>query len=210
MKPVPLCLFVAVGFACASSLLWAQAPASRSEVWMGPSCYDNGKCFRELFEKPDEWKETRALIDELLYTDLNLKRQFTHEELQAWLPRLKEWNIKPNGLTKPRVGPQATSHAFAASPPALIPPSGSTADLVRHRSGNHLSAARCRRTQRGCVVFPDQHHRHEHERALLRSPHECAATFLPCHDHGEVTSNGRPIEIGPAAASRVCVGLGLV
>jgi hypothetical protein len=90
MKAVPLRLFVAVGFACASSLLWAQAPASRPPVWIGPPGYDQGQCFRELFEKPDEWKETRTLIDVLFYTDLNLKKQFTDEELQAWLPKLKE------------------------------------------------------------------------------------------------------------------------
>jgi hypothetical protein len=61
---------------------------------MGPPSFDMGKCFRELFEHPDDWKETRACIDVLFYTDLNLNKQFTDKELQAWLPKLKEWNIK--------------------------------------------------------------------------------------------------------------------
>ena len=48
-------------------------------LWMGPPSYDNGKCFRELFEKPDAWKETRAAIDVLIYADHWLHKQFTDD-----------------------------------------------------------------------------------------------------------------------------------
>jgi len=74
----------------------ATTPAGgpKPTVWMGPASYDGGKCFRALFEHPDEWKQTRSVIDVLCYTDLNLKKQFTDDELRAWLPKLGEWGIK--------------------------------------------------------------------------------------------------------------------
>jgi hypothetical protein len=46
-----------------------------------------------LFEKPDEWKETRSLIDVLFYADHNLKRQFTDDELRKWVGQLNEWRL---------------------------------------------------------------------------------------------------------------------
>ncbi len=75
---------------------------------MAPPGVDNGRCFRDLFEKPDAWKETRSLIDVVMYTDLNLKRHFTDEDLRKWFAQLAEWKlrlamevgaIKPWGLT---------------------------------------------------------------------------------------------------------------
>jgi|GEM_PF-4957229 len=39
----------------------AQAP--RPTVWMSPPGNENGKSFRDLFEHPDQWKETRAMAD---------------------------------------------------------------------------------------------------------------------------------------------------
>lgn len=70
------------------------AGAARPVVWMGPPSYDNGRCFRELFEHPDQWQETRALIDVLCYTDLNFNKQFKDDELRAWFARLQQWGIK--------------------------------------------------------------------------------------------------------------------
>jgi len=67
---------------------------AKPTVWMAPPAADNGKAFRELFERPDEWKQTRAAIDVLFYTDLNLQKQFTDDELGAWLPKLQQWRIK--------------------------------------------------------------------------------------------------------------------
>ncbi|MBI5396913.1 MAG: hypothetical protein HZA91_16580 [Verrucomicrobia bacterium] len=72
----------------------AQGGAARPEVWMGPPGQDNGRCFRELFEKPDEWKETRSLVDVLFYADHNLKRQFTDDELRKWIGQLNAWKLK--------------------------------------------------------------------------------------------------------------------
>lgn len=73
-----------------------KAPASPTPptVWISPPGIDNGKFLRELFEHPDEWKDTRSLVDVLFYTDLNFQKQFTDSELGAWFPMLKGWNIK--------------------------------------------------------------------------------------------------------------------
>ena len=77
---------------CSYSPLYAEA--TRPTVWIGPPGIENGKCFRELFEHSDEWKETRSMVDVLFYTDLNLKRQFSDDELRAWFGKLREWNVK--------------------------------------------------------------------------------------------------------------------
>lgn len=79
--------------ACAISCL-AQTSPARPEVWMGPPSCDQGRCFRELFQKPDEWKETRSSIDVVFYADHNLKRQFTDDELRTWFGQLNGWTLK--------------------------------------------------------------------------------------------------------------------
>jgi hypothetical protein len=65
-----------------------------SRLIMFPPGQDNGRCFRELFEQPDAWAQTRSLVGSLGYADHVLNRQFTDEELGAWLPRLEEWGLK--------------------------------------------------------------------------------------------------------------------
>src|SRR5580692_498231 len=72
----------------------AQPAGQRPTVWMCPPSFDGGKCFRELFEKPDDWQQTRKAIDVLGYADLNFNKHFSDEQLQAWLPKLSEWGIK--------------------------------------------------------------------------------------------------------------------
>jgi hypothetical protein len=72
----------------------AQTGGPRPTVWMCPPGHDNGRCFRELFEKPDAWRETRAAIDVLFYADLNLKKQFGDDDLRKWFGQLKEWKLK--------------------------------------------------------------------------------------------------------------------
>ena len=54
---------------------------------------NKGLCFRELFEHPDQWKETRALTDALLYADWMFS-DFTDAELKAWFGQMQQWNIK--------------------------------------------------------------------------------------------------------------------
>ena len=79
---------------CVFSRADAQAPQPQPSLWISPPGVENGKSFRDLFERADEWKETRALVDVLFFTDLNLKRQFTDEELRRWFGQMKEWNIR--------------------------------------------------------------------------------------------------------------------
>lgn len=62
-------------------------------VWMMTPSYDNGRCFRALFEHPEQWAETRSLIAGIGYADHCLRRQFTDDELRAWLPKLRQWNL---------------------------------------------------------------------------------------------------------------------
>lgn len=88
--PRLLCLIMV---ACWSISARAQDRASPA-VWMGPPSYDNGKCFRELFEQPDAWKETRSEIQVLMYADHWLHKQFTDNELQAWFVCLQNWQLK--------------------------------------------------------------------------------------------------------------------
>ena len=77
-----------------SAYLFAQTTSAKPAVWMNVPSQENGKCFRELFQHPDEWKQTRSMIDVFLYADHNLDRSFTDEELGAWLPMLNQWGIK--------------------------------------------------------------------------------------------------------------------
>ncbi len=74
----------------------AQPPRGKAKptVWMIPPSYDHGRCFRELFEQPEAWQETRLAIDVLGYSDLNINKQFTDDQLRAWFPKLQQWGIK--------------------------------------------------------------------------------------------------------------------
>ena len=72
----------------------ARGGSTKPTVWMIPPSYDNGKCFRDLFEQPDAWQETRSLIDVLGYTDLNVNKQFTDDQLRLWFSKLQHWRIR--------------------------------------------------------------------------------------------------------------------
>ena len=75
----------------------ASQPAAakpRPTVVMCPPSFENGRCFRELFEQPDAWRRTRGLVDSIGYADHCLNRQFTDEQLAAWLPMLTRWGLK--------------------------------------------------------------------------------------------------------------------
>ncbi|MFA6562222.1 MAG: hypothetical protein WCV00_09985 [Verrucomicrobiia bacterium] len=99
-RVVTLCVTVTV--------VLAQGTKEKPEVWMMPPGQENGRAFRELFEQPEAWKETRSLIHVLGCSDLNTKRHFTDDELKAWFAKMNEWGlkfamevgaIKPWGLT---------------------------------------------------------------------------------------------------------------
>ena len=72
----------------------AQTTGSKPVVWMGPPGAQDGKCFRELFVHPDEWKETRSIVDVLFYAGQNIDKQFKDEELKLWFAMMKQWGLK--------------------------------------------------------------------------------------------------------------------
>lgn len=61
---------------------------------MAPPSFDHGKCFRELFDRADAWKETRSVLDVLMYADHQLNRQFSDDELRTWFSQLRQWQLK--------------------------------------------------------------------------------------------------------------------
>ncbi len=77
-----------------SAALLSGAEPAAAMVWMMPPANDNGRSFRELFEKPDQWKETRGMIEVLGYTDLNLQKQFTDGQLKNWFGQMNAWGLK--------------------------------------------------------------------------------------------------------------------
>jgi hypothetical protein len=88
----PLLAISALSISLASAVAQQAKPAAT--VWMSPPGQDKGKAFRDLFEHPDEWKETRSLVDVLFVTDLNLKRDFTDDELTRWFGQMRDWKLK--------------------------------------------------------------------------------------------------------------------
>jgi hypothetical protein len=52
--PSVICLSLAAAPVCSPTLagIWAQGGQPQATVWMCPPGHDNGRCFRELFEKP--------------------------------------------------------------------------------------------------------------------------------------------------------------
>jgi len=79
------------------SRLSAQTPTSNPLplVVMGPPDIENGRCFRELFEHPDQWKNTRSVIDELPFPEHGFNdKNFTDDELKAWFAQMQKWGIK--------------------------------------------------------------------------------------------------------------------
>ncbi|MFI5381465.1 MAG: hypothetical protein ACHRHE_19375 [Tepidisphaerales bacterium] len=82
-----------ITFVVVASQSLAQ-PATRPAVAMYPPTQDNGRCFRELFEQPEQWKDTRSLISAVGYADHLLNKQFTDEQLGKWLPMLQQWGLQ--------------------------------------------------------------------------------------------------------------------
>jgi hypothetical protein len=83
---------------CAPSLHAQGAPAANPlplYVVGPPNSHDinQGLCFRELFEHPEQWQKTRALTNALLYADWAF-RDFSDKDLAAWFAQMQQWNIK--------------------------------------------------------------------------------------------------------------------
>lgn len=93
-KTANLTLPVLLALAAWTSPLLGQDGAAKPTVWMGPPSYDKARCFRGLFENPDAWWETRAVIDVLTCADHQLDRHFTDDELRAWFSQLRKWRLK--------------------------------------------------------------------------------------------------------------------
>jgi hypothetical protein len=90
-EPTAIILALLLGI---SALLPARAQTPKPSVWISPPSQNNAEAFRQLFEQPDGWKETRSLIDVLFITDLNLKRHFNDDELRAWFAKMNGWKLK--------------------------------------------------------------------------------------------------------------------
>jgi hypothetical protein len=83
---------LAAGLA-APALTLGQAPPRKPAVWIGPPGVENGKSLRALFEHPEQWSQTRSMVDGLLYADHNFK-QFSDDDLRLWFSRLREWKLR--------------------------------------------------------------------------------------------------------------------
>ncbi len=83
--------------------------------WLGSlPPQSQGKAFRTLFEHPQQWSQTRSLVQDLLIADWQ-SAHFSDGDLRRWFRQLRQWNIglefevgavKPWGQTS-----QATLHA---------------------------------------------------------------------------------------------------
>jgi hypothetical protein len=81
---LPICLIALV----------SDAAEPQPKVWLMPPADPDGRCLRELFAHPEQWAETRPLVQVLGYADHRLDKQFKDNELRAWFGQLKEWGLK--------------------------------------------------------------------------------------------------------------------
>ncbi|MDR3406548.1 MAG: hypothetical protein P4L99_28950 [Chthoniobacter sp.] len=90
----PTILIAATAWLASFVAAHAQAPKVRPTVWISPPGQEKGRAFRDLFERPDDWKETRAMVDVLFATDLGFQRNYSDEELTRWFGQMRDWNLK--------------------------------------------------------------------------------------------------------------------
>jgi len=141
-------LFSALAVFC-SSVFSAQAQDGVPFRVAGPPGANNGICFRELFEHPDQWKDARSHIDMLLYAGQHFSpgknSQFTDTELKAWFAQMQLWNLKLElevGAVK-EWGPTA-EQTFTAEHPAWDRILGLGAPLVSIAMDEPLICTRSR------------------------------------------------------------------
>jgi hypothetical protein len=88
------CLLAMLAMLLAPAFAYAAPEIARHpSIWMHPSGREKGQPFRELFEHPEAWPQTRSMIDVLSNTDLNIDRNFTDDELRKDFALLKQWHI---------------------------------------------------------------------------------------------------------------------
>jgi len=73
---------------------WAQDGKPKPAVWMCPPSHEGGRALRELFERPEQWAQTRKAVAVLGYADHVLNRQFGDDELKQWFSMLQAWKLK--------------------------------------------------------------------------------------------------------------------
>jgi len=91
---IPRFFFGALVFVALLTPADAQTAKPTPTIWIGPPGQDKGLAFRELFERPEEWKETRSLVDVLFFSDLSVRDRFTDSELTRWFAQAREWKLK--------------------------------------------------------------------------------------------------------------------
>lgn len=94
MKTPFITVFLSILVSAAGAAGPPQTAERQASVWMMPRGDENGRAFRDLFEHPDQWQETRSQIDVLGITDLNLQRHFNDDELRKWFGQMREWKLK--------------------------------------------------------------------------------------------------------------------
>ena len=94
-------LIPVVGLLAAISVCAADAPAPAPQaaerkpaVWMIPPPWPDGRCLRELFDKPDDWKDTRSKITGIGFWATHLDEFFSDKDLRAWFADIREWKLK--------------------------------------------------------------------------------------------------------------------
>lgn len=109
-KPILVGTMIFIISVIALSPAFAGAGDSPPSVWMMPPPIEDGRCFRDLFVHPNEWRMTRSRIDGIGYADHWLNTQFTNQELKTWFARLRAWHLKL-GLEVGAVKPWSTQGA---------------------------------------------------------------------------------------------------
>jgi hypothetical protein len=92
-KIIALALLSSLGLSYLPTHAQSPTPAKLPLFVLAPPNADHkGLALRELFEHPDDWKQTRAITNELLYADWPFK-EFSDADLTKWFAQLKSWNI---------------------------------------------------------------------------------------------------------------------
>ena len=94
-KLAPAILSLTACFPLSGQSAPTPGPSPLPLVVMGPPDIEHGRCLRELFEHPDQWAKTRAVVNELLFPDHGFSnKNFTDDEMRAWFAQMQQWGLK--------------------------------------------------------------------------------------------------------------------